>query len=229
MLAPDLVWLDPLNAYVGDDLSKQVVAAQFLRNGLNSIAEATGVAWMIMHHTTKPPKDSKAKSGWTISDYAYEGGGSSDATNWAREVVVLKRFDQQLFQLLFTKRGRRAGLRDLQGNLRDAEGRRHSWIWIKHSDKGICWEQADAPTEEEVQKAKAKSKSTSASTPGRKRAEFNYEEFLDSIKGEHFSLNQLADRISKFSGISERTAWRNVIPELKKRMAYNAEFRTYSI
>jgi hypothetical protein len=29
---PDLVWIDPLLSYIGDDISKQSVCSQFLRN-----------------------------------------------------------------------------------------------------------------------------------------------------------------------------------------------------
>src|SRR5262249_47191410 len=101
---PDLVWLDPALAYLGDDISKQAVCSQFFRNGLNPIAEATGVVWMILHHTGKPPKDPKSKSGWTAGDYSYEGIGSSDLTNWARAIMVLHRFDENLFELKFPKR-----------------------------------------------------------------------------------------------------------------------------
>ncbi|HYF37010.1 MAG TPA: AAA family ATPase, partial [Prosthecobacter sp.] len=57
---PDLVWLDPLLSYIGDDISKQSVCSQFLRNWLNPISKATGVCWMMMHHTNKPPSDPKA-------------------------------------------------------------------------------------------------------------------------------------------------------------------------
>ena len=113
---PDLVWLDPALAYIGDDISKQSVCSAFFRNGLNPIADATGIVWMILHHTGKPPKDPKSKSGWTQGDYSYEGLGSSDLTNWARAICVLQRFDDNLFELKLPKRGKRAGARDMKGN-----------------------------------------------------------------------------------------------------------------
>ena len=214
---PDLVWLDPVLAYIGDDISKQSVCSQFFRNSLNPIAKATGVIWMILHHTGKPPKDPKSKSAWNLGDFSYDGIGSSDLTNWARAVMVLHRFDDKLFELKLPKRGGRAGARDANGHATKS-------IWIKHAEQGICWEQTDAPTEEETEKAKSKYKA--ARKPP--STDFEIETFLESIKGEHFSLNQLAERIAKTSKMCERTAWRNVIPELKQKMHFDQEFKTYS-
>ena len=59
---PDLVWLDPLLSFIGDDVSKQDVCSYFLRNLLNPISRERGLVWMMMHHTPKPPADPKAKS-----------------------------------------------------------------------------------------------------------------------------------------------------------------------
>ena len=36
---PDLVWLDPLLSFIGDDISKQDVCSYFLRNLLTPIAQ----------------------------------------------------------------------------------------------------------------------------------------------------------------------------------------------
>lgn len=213
---PDLVWLDPVLAYIGDDISKQSVCSAFFRNGLNPIADATGVVWMILHHTGKPPKDPKSKSGWNLGDYSYEGMGSSDLTNWARAICVLHRFDDSLFELKLAKRGRRAGARDSRGNPTQS-------LWLTHSKEGICWQQVDEPTPDQVKEVKSKYK-----TGNRKPAEFDHDAFLAFIKGEHCSLNQLAERVGKFARISPRTAWRSIIPELKKRMVYDSETRTYS-
>ena len=65
---PDLVWLDPLLSFIGDDISKQDVCSYFLRNLLNPIAHETGVVWMMMHHTPKPSTDPNSKSGWNATD-----------------------------------------------------------------------------------------------------------------------------------------------------------------
>ena len=115
--SPDLVWIDPLLSFLGGDVSKQEVCSKFLRNGLNPIAEATGVTFMIIHHTGKPPKDAKALSGWTANDYAYLGAGSSELTNWARAVcVITQTSDDNTYLLQLAKRGGRAGATDEHGN-----------------------------------------------------------------------------------------------------------------
>lgn len=210
---PDLVWLDPALAYVGDDISKQSVCSQFFRNGLNPIAEATGVIFMILHHTGKPPKDPKSKSGWTSRDFSYEGLGSSDLTNWARAVMVLREFDENLFELKLPKRGRRAGAKDIHNNFTTS-------LWLRHAEKGICWEQVEAPTEEEQEAVKGKSK---ARTKPSVAAGYDYEGFLASVAGEYMNVNQLVYRVQKYAKVGERTVWRSIVPELKKRMLYDPE------
>jgi len=139
---PDLVWVDPLLAFFGDDISNQKACSQFLRNWLNPIIESSGVVLMIMHHTNKPPSDGKSKSSWTRNDYSYAGSGSAELTNWARAVVVLREMPDKTYKLSFTKRGARAGVRDL-----DAIFTRD--LCLTHADHGIRWIQIDTPEEEE--------------------------------------------------------------------------------
>jgi RecA-family ATPase len=222
---PDLVWLDPLLSFIGDDISKQSVCSQFLRNWLNPISKSTGVTWMILHHTGKPPKDPKSKSHWKSGDYAYEGTGSSELTNWARAVCVLHRLDSgpagEAFELKLAKRGPRAGARDLLH-------RRTTSIFLRHSTRGICWQQTDAPVEDETEELTADAKSPTRKS-GPPRRNFDYDAFLSSIAGEHFTISQLVDRVCRFSGIAERTAYSNVIPELKRRMRFDLEFKVFSV
>jgi RecA-family ATPase len=140
--SPDLVWIDPLLSFLGGDVSKQEVCSKFLRNGLNPIAEATGVSWMVVHHTGKPPKDSKAMAGWTSNDYAYLGSGSSELTNWARAVAVITQTsDNNTYLLQLAKRGGRAGATDRNGNPTT-----HIHL-AQATDGTICWNQIDEPEE----------------------------------------------------------------------------------
>lgn len=144
---PDMAWADPLLNYIGDDISEQRVIAEFCCNRLNAIAIETGVIWCLLHHTGKPSKDPKATEHWTASDLAYSGLGSSALVNWSRETAVLLRVktpDGQppTFQLSMTKRRKRAGLRDVNGDPADT-------IFLRHSGhEGICWEQCIAPVSE---------------------------------------------------------------------------------
>lgn len=218
---PDLVWLDPLLSFIGDDISKQSVCSQFLRNWLNPISKATGVIWMILHHTGKPPKDPKSKSHWKSGDYAYEGTGSSELTNWARAVCVLHRLDDTQFELKLAKRGPRASARDLQH-------RPTTSIHLRHSQTGICWEQTELPTENDTEESTAPTKSP-ARKGGPPRRNFDYDAFLASVAGEHFTMSQLVDRVCKFSGIAERTAYSNIVPDLKRRMFFDPQFRVFSV
>lgn len=126
----DFFFADPLLSFAGGDISKQEYASQFLRNWITPVLMETQVVWVFLHHTGKP-KNEKDSSAGTISDLAYSGIGSSELVNWAREVAVLRRTDKikPFFELVLTKRGKRAGLLDKDGkptvfmNLRHAEGR----------------------------------------------------------------------------------------------------------
>ncbi len=136
---PDIVWLDPLLSFIGDDISRQDVCSYFLRNLLNPIAFESGVTWMMMHHTPKPSADPKSKTGWNRTDHSYAGTGSAELTNWASAVCLLRSTrDEGRFQLVLAKRGKRAGATDLEGN-------RTTSINLKHVDDGILWEQTPEP------------------------------------------------------------------------------------
>ena len=140
---PDLVWIDPLMCYVGDDLSDQAVVTAFC-NSLNRISAKSGCVMCLIHHLPKP-KEGGAR---TDSDLAYSGFGSSALTNWAREVATMQRVeapegDPPTCSLTMTKRRTRAGLRTADG----AEPA--SRIWIQHSREqerqGMVWLQCDKP------------------------------------------------------------------------------------
>ena len=126
----DFFFADPLLSFAGGNLSEQAYASQFLRNWIQPVLMETKVVWVWLHHTGKP-KAKDEVAGATISDLAYSGLGSSELVNWSREVAVLRRTDKMrpFFELVLTKRGKRAGMHDKDGksivtmNLRHAEGR----------------------------------------------------------------------------------------------------------
>jgi hypothetical protein len=146
----DLICVDPLLSYVGDDISLQKVASQFLRNWLQPILERTGVILVVLHHTGKPMKDAtKSTKGWSESDFSYMGLGSSEMVNWARAVSVIIPTQQEgTFLLKNTKRGKRACMKDMKGDFTKE-------IHIRHGDEteGLTWIQThyEAPEEEESQ------------------------------------------------------------------------------
>lgn len=135
----DLVYVDPLLSYIGGDISKQDVASKFLRNLLQPILLETGAILVVAHHFPKPKgKDSQPES---IADMAYSGMGSSELTNWAREVCVLKEMGMNTprkFLLGLTKRGSRSGMED-------STGKKTAQICIQHGEKHLTWEYAELP------------------------------------------------------------------------------------
>jgi energy-coupling factor transporter ATP-binding protein EcfA2 len=139
----DIVLIDPLLSYVGDDISQQKVASAFLRNGLQPILKRTGIIMMVVHHTGKPSKDPNAFKGWSDSDFSYLGLGSSDITNWARAIAVFAPWgvNTGVCRFLITKRGKRAGMVD-ESTFEVATS-----IYLKHSERGLGWVQCERPAE----------------------------------------------------------------------------------
>ena len=141
--APDVVWIDPLMCYLGDDISDQKVVTQFC-NELNRISTKTGVLLAVIHHLPKP-KENAAR---TDSDLAYSGFGSSALTNWAREVITLQRVETEDNQpltcsLTMTKRRLRSNIKCFE------KGAPTSRIYIRHSPTpdrhGMIWQQCFKP------------------------------------------------------------------------------------
>jgi hypothetical protein len=140
---PDLVWIDPLMCYIGDDLSDQGVVTTFC-NALNRISSKAGCVMCLIHHLPKPREGHVA----TDSDLAYSGFGSSALTNWAREVVTLQRVPAPedhppCCSLTATKRRNRAGMTDHDTKKATAK------IYIRHPKDpkitGTVWIQCSQP------------------------------------------------------------------------------------
>jgi len=139
---PDLVWVDPLHAYIGGDINKAEICARFLRSGLNPLGHKYGCAWMIAHHTTKP-KSADEKKGMTHSDYSYQGAGSAELANWARATMSIHQREDGLYELKTNKRWKRA-LLSASSDPFAGENNPTSCIILKHSQHGLCWLVADA-------------------------------------------------------------------------------------
>jgi hypothetical protein len=128
----DLIVADPLFSYFGGDLSDQSEVSVFLRNKLQPILHETKVAWIWMHHVSKPQRKENGEP-LTTMELAHSGFGSSELANWAREIAVLHevgQFKPRRFQLAFCKRGGRIGLPSPILNL-------------QHSATGIQWEESN--------------------------------------------------------------------------------------
>jgi len=139
----DIVFVDPLLSFAGIDVSDQEQASKFLRHDLAPILLETGAVLVAMHHTGKP-KTSADKEGHTVADLAYAGLGSSEFTNYFREVAVLFRCqgEEPIYKFGLTKRRGRAGLKDAADQFK-------SEIYIRHAaEKGVIrWEYSQPPSQ----------------------------------------------------------------------------------
>jgi hypothetical protein len=120
----DIVFVDPLLSFAGIDVSDQEQASKFLRHDLAPIL--------------------LDKEGHTVADLAYAGLGSSEFTNWFREVAVLFRCqgEEPIYKFGLTKRRGRAGLKDHANQFKGE-------IYIRHAaEKGVIrWEYSQPPSE----------------------------------------------------------------------------------
>ena len=111
----DLVWINPLVNFC-PGMSEERVLSEFLC-GLNAVNEEHKFAYVVTHHTAKPPmpKDGGTRQAAT-SPYArqYSAFGSSILTNWARAIINIESLPTddsgRMFRFSFDKRGRRAGI-----------------------------------------------------------------------------------------------------------------------
>jgi RecA-family ATPase len=162
---PDLVWIDPLLAFIGGDLSNQETASAFLRNMLNPLSLSAGFAWMLIHHTPKPVREG---NGYQGADKAYSGFGSSELTNWARSVLTLAPCGddaegKRIYRLEVTKRGKRSNLNS-KGIIAQNAVQPHANL--RHSDVGLAWIAADEPERK---------------TAGRPEIVVNFEDYKNAI------------------------------------------------
>ena len=164
----DIVFVDPLLSFAGIDVSDQEQASKFLRHDLAPILLETGAVLVAMHHTGKP-KSSSDKEGQTTADLAYAGLGSSEFTNWFREVAVLFRCqgEEPIYKFGLTKRRGRAGLKDHENQFKGE-------IYIRHAaEKGVIrWEYSQPPSQSATQPAPRHSDSRPAKgSTGRSRVD----------------------------------------------------------
>jgi hypothetical protein len=164
----DIVFVDPLLSFAGIDVSDQEQASKFLRHDLAPILLETGAVLVAMHHTGKP-KASADKEGQTTADLAYAGLGSSEFTNWFREVAVLFRCqgEEPIYKFGLTKRRGRAGLKDHENQFKGE-------IYIRHAaEKGVIrWEYSQPPSQSATQPAPRDSDSSpSKGSPRRFKAD----------------------------------------------------------
>lgn len=143
----DIVWIDPLFAFAGCDLVNAKETGRFLREGLFPIVVKRNVALQVLHHVGKPPRDKdESVAPMTEIDYQYLGFGTSEIQNSFRAVnVVVPIAGSNVFKLVLSKRGERAGAKDVDGNYTRT-------LFMEHSKEGICWLQCEAPESTDTRK-----------------------------------------------------------------------------
>jgi AAA domain len=131
---PEIVIIDPLLSYFGGKISDQEKASEFFRDYLQPIQNETGVVFVFVHHLGKPPKGSdQQRQGPDL----YDGLGSSDIFNWAREIMTLTKHSETTYQLKFGKRGFKAGICDDEGEPTEV-------LYLKRAEAGKCyWRQSE--------------------------------------------------------------------------------------
>jgi hypothetical protein len=149
---PDILRLDPLLAYLGDDVNDQRSTAAFLRTGLNPLLEQFNCAAIINHHT--PKVFNRDTSGWRASDWMYSGAGSADVTNWCRAALVIDpTYAPHVFRFIAAKRGGRVDWRD-----EDDGSTIYERTFCHQRTGGLCWHKATAADLAEVESNKQKRK-----------------------------------------------------------------------
>jgi AAA domain len=127
----DLVWIDPLFSFAGQDLSLQQPTSQFLREYLDPVVRRRKVAAFLVHHSGKPPRGQRDRDQLDISNTYF---GSVELSAYPRAIMGLHKRGDGSFELFASKRGKRAGLVNLDGDQVER-------IILKHADKGIGWDQ----------------------------------------------------------------------------------------
>ena len=187
---PNLLRLDPLLAYLGDDVNDQRATAAFLRAGLNPLLEQFNCAAIINHHT--PKVVNRDTSGWRASDWMYSGAGSADLTNWCRAALVIDpTYAPHVFRFIAAKRGGRVGWRD------EEDGSTIYERMFRHETTGgLCWHEATAADLAEVESNKQKRK--------RKPPPKTKEDFMTLVPSEGaISKNMLMSR-AQDNGVGEK-------------------------
>ena len=141
---PDIVIINPLQAFLGADVKDTEKASRFLRNGINPLLEKYQCACVMVHHT--PKTNFRDTGNWRASDWMYAGAGAADITNWARAVIIIEPSNaDRVYKFIAAKRGNRSGWAK-----RD---KTHCEFFAWATDHTIFWRDA---TPDEIKKAESK-------------------------------------------------------------------------
>jgi AAA domain-containing protein len=191
-LHPDLLRINPLQAYLGGDIKDTELTALWLRNTLNPLLVTYHCAVIIVHHT--PKTQFRNTEEWKASDWMYAGAGAADITNWARAALIIDPTeDSKMYRFIAAKRGSRIGWANDFG---DSVAIRH----FSHSQsKDIFWRDVEE-TEVPLQSRQAN---------GQFQAQFTGDDilkFMSAIDAE--ATDAIRSAVSKEIGMSKATFFR---------------------
>jgi hypothetical protein len=105
---PDIIIINPLQAYLGADPRNVEAVSWFLRNKLNPLLEKYQAAAILVHHT--PKTNFRTTEKWRATDWMYAGSGTAEFTQWARAVIIIEPTEASgVYRFLAAKRGDRTG------------------------------------------------------------------------------------------------------------------------
>lgn len=136
--SPDLVIINPLQAFIDGDVTESRDLGKFLRGGLNGCND-NKFGYLLVHHTTKPSTGrDKTERQW--HEVMYDMAGGAELINWARFVISLRAAKTNTvgeFDLVLAKRGRRAGVTEVTGTVPFTKEEVVTTIPVKHAQGSI--------------------------------------------------------------------------------------------
>lgn len=150
----DMLFINPVQAFFGGDISDQEAVSRWTRGGIDPIIKDEGMACgaFLVTHTAKIVSGQKEGRA-NVDDYGeYIGAGSHEWTDWTRAkfTFLKKGKNETYFAFKAAKRGRRLGWEDESGEVTTNKV-------FKHTDGYIYWQEVkDA---EEIAEAEGKAPS----------------------------------------------------------------------
>lgn len=136
--SPDLVIINPLQAFIDGDVTESRDLGQFLRGGLNGLND-NKFGYLLVHHTTKPATGrDRGERQW--HEVMYDMAGGAELINWARFVISLRAAKTNTpgdFDLVLAKRGRRANVTAITGEAPFIKEEIITSIPVRHSTGSI--------------------------------------------------------------------------------------------
>jgi hypothetical protein len=191
-VGPDILRINPLQAYLGGDIKESELTAAFLRNTLNPLLVTYHCGVILVHHT--PKTNFRDTSEWKASDWMYAGAGAADITNWARAALIIDSTDDsKVYRFIAAKRGSRIGWADDNG---ESVTIRH----FSHSgSSSIFWQETQ---ESEIP-------DQPRNNMGKFHTKFQADDILDFMSAiEAISTDAIRSAVGKETGMSKSTFFR---------------------